>query len=436
MAMKTIRTLLALAWLLCSCGHAVELLAKWSRIWNADPFGAGAYGVVVNGTNDLVVCGTIQGFASLSSWTGDGQLTQNYFYAGTGFYDIAGEAQSYVYCGGRAIDAGYDFPFAVKFDRTGVHYFAYFDGTTSTATRTAWGIAVAGSNVYLTGYTNQSNSTSRTDMFLTKLTTDGNLVWRRVWGSQGNYFDLNNDVWIDAAGDVYCVGQTEGRVMNGVTNNYDVTQCLTKWTPDGSCLWTRLWGSVDFDSRSGIAGDGTNMLFVCGVAIEDFDGQTNAGGSDLCLSAFSLDGTPQWTRIWGSPANDGALRLLVAPSNGFLYVTGYAAGAIDGQEPAGGSDLCLTVMDAHGTRLVTRLWGSVNNDEAKAVAGDDNGAVYVCGYTTGAFDGQPNTGNSAQCLTKFMLVPEPCAVAFWAAALGVRRFPSKCGSGLRAAICS
>jgi len=114
----------------------------------------------------------------------------------------------------------------------------------------------------------------------------------------------------------------------------------------------------------------------------------------------------QWTRIWGSTSYDYGNGVAVDPA-GNSYVAGYTPGAFDGQTNAGENDLCLTKYNADGTKQWTRIWGSTAGDYGYGVAVDPAGNSYVAGYTDGAFDGQTNAGSLDLCLTKFELIPEP-----------------------------
>lgn len=159
------------------------------------------------------------------------------------------------------------------------------------------------------------------------------------------------------------------------------------------------------ESAQGIAVDDLTNIYVAGFTEGAFDGQTNAGLYDLCLTKFNAAGDRQWVRIWGSvdfdfagamvfepPSSSSSSYLSLTGGGGYraasnVYVIGYTTGAFDGQTNAGAMDICLTKMTANGARTWTRIWGSPSNDYGTAVALDPAGNVYAFGDTAGAFGG-------------------------------------------------
>jgi hypothetical protein len=169
---------------------------------------------------------------------------------------------------------------------------------------------------------------------------------------------------------------------------------------DGTLAWSQLWGSPSDDYAYAACADAADHVYVAGYAKGGFDGQTNAGAEDLCLTRFTRDGARVWSRIWGSSAGDFGYGV-VADTGAYVYVAGYTAGAFDGQTNTGGKDLCLTKFSAAGGRQWTRIWGSPLDESGWAASADGAGNIYVAGETFGGFDGQTNAGFTDLCLTKF-----------------------------------
>jgi len=267
----------------------------------------------------------------------------------------------------------------------------------------------ASGNVYIVGQTygsfdGQTNAGGG-DLCLTKHDPAGNRIWTRIWGSSLN--DIGFGVSVDASSNVYVAGYTQGS-FDGQTNAGNADLCLSKYTPDGNKIWTRIWGGSSFDFAGAVSVDASNNVYVAGQAYSSFDGQTNAGSGDLCLTKYDPDGNKIWTRIWGSSSEDSGFVESVDAS-GNVYVAGRTFGSFDGQTNAGGGDLCLTKHDPAGNRIWTRIWGSSSNDIGFGVSVDASSNVYVAGYTDGSFDGQTNAGNTDSCLTKY----DPAGNRIW-----------------------
>ncbi|MBN1673319.1 MAG: SBBP repeat-containing protein [Kiritimatiellae bacterium] len=235
------------------------------------------------------------------------------------------------------------------------------------------------------------------DICISKFDRDGNPLWTRIFGSAGN--DYGWAVCSDTASNLYVAGYTDG-AFGGETNagGFDLVCC--KLAADGTSEWTRIWGSAQNDYATGIAVDTAGNVYVAGYAEGSFDGQTNAGLADLCLTRFDAAGTRQWTRLWGSADEDNSGGIVVMATG--IYVSGYAAGTVDGEPHSGEADMLLSKWDQDGNRLWTRLWGSASNELARALAADDVHGLYVAGYSDGSLDGQANSGGFDLCLSRWV----------------------------------
>jgi hypothetical protein len=273
------------------------------------------------------------------------------------------------------------------------------------------GVAIDNSgNVFVAGYTygafdGQTNAGDR-DIFLTKFDSSGMKLWTKIHGS--DLEDSGNDICIDNSGNVYVTGHTLGE-FDGQTNNGDKDFCLLKFDNLGSNLWTRILGSIAEDIGNGVAVDNSGNVYVGGFSQGDFDGQTNTGNGDLCLIKFDSNGLKQWTRIWGSGQWDVGMSVNVDKYDN-IYLAGYTRGAFDGQTNSGDWDFCLTQFNGAGDKHRTKIWGSTLRDMGFGVSSDDLGNVFVTGNTVGPFAGQTNIGGEDLSLTKFKSIPEPVEI--------------------------
>ncbi len=157
------------------------------------------------------------------------------------------------------------------------------------------------------------------DVFLTKLSTDGDLIWTRTWG--GTSYDTGYDVAMDGSGNIYVVGEYDLTVdfdpgptvaVHTADSNFDVF--LSKFNPDGDFQWVLTWGGTSRDHAEGVATDEMNNIYVAGTFFDavDFDPST---GSDVhygvdadtgFLSKFDSSGNFQWAQTWDALAYDVA----------------------------------------------------------------------------------------------------------------------------------
>ena len=256
-------------------------------------------------------------------------------------------------------------------------------------------------NVFVTGNTADSldghTSAGAKDAFLIKWNSDGKKAWTKQWGSP--LHDYGESVVIDRDGNIFVIGNTYGN-LDGNTNVGTMDIFLTKWNSDGTKAWTKQWSSPSDDPVRSVAIGSYGNIFVTGDTFGDLDGNTNAGANDIFLIKCNTAGTKVWTKLWGTSEYDYG-RSVAVDSSGNIFVTGSTYGDLDGNVNAGTHDIFLTKWNADGTKAWTKLWGTPACDSAGSVAIDSSGNVFVAGATNSDLDGQKNAGSYDVFLTKW-----------------------------------
>ena len=132
------------------------------------------------------------------------------------------------------------------------------------------------------------------------------------------------------------------------------------------------------DYAYGVATDSSGNVYVAGGTNGGLDGNTNAGNTDLFVVKYNSSGTKQWTRQLGSSSRDSA-NDVATDSSGNIYVTGTTYWELDGNTSAGKADLFVVKYNSSGTWQWTKQNGTDRYDEARGVATDSSGNVYVTG---------------------------------------------------------
>ena len=245
-------------------------------------------------------------------------------------------------------------------------------------------------------FAGQTNAGSR-DLALIRFSTGGSSEWSRIWGGASE--NTANDVAADSAGNYYLLGNTTGG-FDGQTNAGGRDVCLSLHDSNGTRLWSRVFGGASHDEGWGVADAPGGGIYSCGWTESAFHGQTNAGSSDAWLSRFDVAGDRLWTCLWGSPQDDLARGVAVG-ADGSIFVVGETLGEFDGQSSPAAHNCFLSKFDSDGNRLWSRIWGSGSTDMARSADVDGAGNVYVCGYTSGGVDGQSQHGSYDLLISKF-----------------------------------
>eukprot|EP01031_Cornospumella_fuschlensis_P024381 gene24381-29476_t len=157
-------------------------------------------------------------------------------------------------------------------------------------------------------------------------------------------------------------------------------------------VWARSAGLAGIDQGWSVAMDPSgSFVSITGGVSGAIHGESFSGDVDLFVMKFTTDGTRQWTRLVGTSGRDEGFGVAI-DNTGSIYSAGTASGTLHSQSSAGGREVLLIKYDFQGNRLWTRLTGTSSNDEARAIALDSTGMVYVTGYTTGGLNGNSFQG--------------------------------------------
>ena len=222
------------------------------------------------------------------------------------------------------------------------------------------------------------------DAYIRKYDPAGSILWTRQFGTPGR--DFCYVIEEDSTG-VYVAGHTEG-TFPGQTASGSFDIYVRKYSKAGSVIWTRQFGTTSWDEVYGMTIDPTG-LYLAGFTRGAFSGQTNAGREDVWIRKYSTNGTPLWTRQFGTNSLDVCSDLAALRSG--VMMTGYTHGDLSGQGSHGSSDAFLWQYDIDGNVLSKMQFGTSGYDVGINLAIDHRG-IHVSGYTNGTFPGQTYRG--------------------------------------------
>ena len=237
------------------------------------------------------------------------------------------------------------------------------------------------------------------DAFISKYLPDGTKSWTRLLGSDSSYSG-GNALTSSADGSIYVSGHTNGN-LDGQTNSGGVKAFIAKYLPDGTKSWTRLHGSNSWDEAISmtIATDGA--IYIAGVSSINFNVETNSSDLDAFITKYLPDGTKSWSRLFGTIEWEDMARSITAGADGAIYISGYTSGNLDGQQNNGGADGFIAKYLLDGTKSWTKLLGTDGSDEVRSIKLGEDGSIYISGHTGGNLDGQTTSGGDDAFITKY-----------------------------------
>jgi hypothetical protein len=236
------------------------------------------------------------------------------------------------------------------------------------------------------------------DAFVTKLTmTDDRLSYSTFLGGAGP--DFGQGIAVDSTGHAIVVGQT-------ASGNFPVTNALqsqfrggtfdafaSKLTPDGrSLVFSTYLGGTAADEAYGVAMDREGNSYITGYTTSANFPITNAvfstiAGRDAFLTKLSPTGSLLASTFLGGSSNEDGWAVAVdtlgrATVVGTTFSLNFPTTNALQSARSGNLDLFVTRFNPTGDALdFSTYLGGANRDEARAVAVDALGAIYVTGFT-------------------------------------------------------
>lgn len=219
----------------------------------------------------------------------------------------------------------------------------------------------------------------------------------RIFDSDGNLGDVRilrtndsttehtgvNAIATAVEGVVYVTGGTNGQFSGEINAGYDDVFVGRLDLNDGGGSWFRQFGSPIADGGASIAYAGDGSVYVVGTVYDALPGQTYLGEADAFIAKYSVDGTRQWIRQFGTGATEAASSVLVGGDGG-VYVAGFTDGTLPASPPLPTNSTrrhFLRRYDAGGDQEFTVMLpftGIGDSDAFLAERGD--GAILVAGW--------------------------------------------------------
>jgi hypothetical protein len=235
-------------------------------------------------------------------------------------------------------------------------------------------------------------SKGRTDALLVKLAPTGNVEWAKSFG--GRYDDTILHVATDANGNIYVQGHFKDTsdwggpkplVAAGGSDN-DIV--LAKYDANGDFVWAQRFGDKFNDVAGGLAVDPAGHITMVGsfdktISFGPGDDHNSLGEADAYIARFTSDGKLEWAKTFGAEREDVAWGV-ASDSAGNTVTTGWFQNNVDfGKGGAlrskGNKDVFVVKLDAKGAPIWVQTFGDHDHDQARGVALDDKGDVFVTG---------------------------------------------------------
>ena len=291
---------------------------------------------------------------------------------------IAGQVYGPLTTSANSANSGTADTFVTKFDSTGQEEWTRQAGPMVADGGLDLTVDTSG-NVYVSGFVSGQIDSSAThagaqDAFVTKLDTDGALVYNEQFGGASD--DQATAVAVDSAGNVFVAGTTGS---NGYLRKYDDsggTPSLT-YDQDLGDLGTEY-------GVTAIALDSAGDVFVAGYttnAALDTVQTAHSGGTDGFIYKIQDDtssAAPQWVTYVGTADTDKIHGLSIDTATNEMYVTGETTGGFAGEvDQSGPVDGFVSKLDTNGGQDWVHQFGHSASVRPKDIVFDSDGTSVL-----------------------------------------------------------
>jgi len=219
------------------------------------------------------------------------------------------------------------------------------------------GYAIAGST--------QSFGAGQLDVYAVKLDANGNLQWTKTIGGPGieeGYSLIQTaDGGYAIAGETYSFGAGEKDVY------------VVKLDANGNLQWTKTIGGPESEEGNSLIQTSDGGYAIAGTyGLVDYEGIHPV---DVYVFKLDANGNLQWTKTIGGPDSEEG-NSLIQTSDG-----GYAIAGKTNSFGAGGYDVYVVKLDAHGNLQWTKTIGGPSYEIGYSLIQTSDGGYAIAGYT-------------------------------------------------------
>ncbi len=248
-------------------------------------------------------------------------------------------------------------------------------------------------------------SSSKTDVFIAKYTSAGNLVWAKQFEGDTSSNAFGNDLAIDDFGAVYCTGFFAGGAFDfdpgvgvfSLSCTYPNSNTfITKLDINGNFVWAKSIGDNGHTKANSINVDINNEVIVFGNFGSTVDFDPNASTflmqalyNEMYILKLNGNGNFVWAkRIGGNGTPDMSIsKSITTDKSGNIFATGYYKEFIDldpgiginSFNSAGNQRMFLVKLNAAGNHIYGQSFGSYGTIYPEQIHISTNDDILVVG---------------------------------------------------------
>lgn len=251
----------------------------------------------------------------------------------------------------------------IRIDATGNHLWNRTYGTTNWE-RVESLIEVSSGGFAFAGLTLGYGNVDGADFWLTRLDTNGNIMWNKTYDTPGQDYAYE---LVEVSTGGFAIAGAAHVLPPNIPDAW-----LLRVDASGNHLWNTTFnaGAVDTEDMFRAFTEVSTGGFALG-------GYTNASGSDdIWLIRTDASGNHLWNRTWGGSNGYDYCRDIIEYGGGFA-LSCYS----NCTTTTSRSDILLIRTDANGVQLWNTTWGGAHTDRGYSLIEASSGGLVIAGYT-------------------------------------------------------
>ncbi len=252
------------------------------------------------------------------------------------------------------------------------------------------GFIIAGNSNSENSGDKSDNSRGVYDYWIVKFDNQGNKIWDRTFGGQGE--DYNPNIVQTNDGGFLICGQSNSGISGDKTEvsrgGYDFW--LLKIDGFGNKLWDKTIGGNGSENMGNIIATSSGEFIISGhsyssISAEKSENQIGAG--DYWIIKINYLGEKVWDKTIGGNFQDVFPEIISTDDGGFL-LSGSSDSGITGSKSAlnkGGFDYWVLKLNGSGEKVWDKTFGGNNDDFSVSTAKSNDGGYIITGYSKSGF---------------------------------------------------
>lgn len=243
--------------------------------------------------------------------------------------------------------AGGDY-WVIKLNASGEREWSKFFG--GTFTDTSYDAIKVENNNYIIIGSSDSNDVDITsnkgsyDFWVLKLSEEGNLIWEKSFG--GSQIDEARAITMASDGNYVIVGDTRSDDLDVTENKGAADLWVIKLTTDGNLIWEKSFGGSNFDVGRSINKTQDNGFIISGNSRSaDADVSLNQGQNDAWVLKIDYNANLEWQKTIGGTNIDFAYDAVELNDGKIIVVGESSSNNLDIPENKGFTDLLVCKIE-------------------------------------------------------------------------------------------